>query len=171
MLALLVKWIKCRVTADHKSAFSRAQEQWVLIKGTKGFIGQIGGWNTLDPLESCILSFWESEECYKDFMIYVHDQIFENSQQQGTYEHISVTLYTRIETIGPADFFQNGQFLHVVEDFPLKKKLPVQEQGMLSGVICQNQTQPNRYLYASLWEQDLKNVGIQVNLNTAWTVL
>jgi heme-degrading monooxygenase HmoA len=171
VLLLLVKWIKCKVNVEKKTAFSTAQEQWKLVKGTKGFLGQIGGWNSLDPLESCILSIWESEESYKEFMTHVHDQIFQNSQQQGTYEQISVSLYAKIDTLGPADFFQNGQFLQVVENFPFKKKLPVLEQGMLSGMVCRHQAQTEQYLYASLWNHDFKELGIQVKLNEAWTVL
>ncbi len=54
---MLIKWIKCQVPVPHKLSFSKAQETWTAVKGTEGFLGQIGGWDIHGPTEAGILSF------------------------------------------------------------------------------------------------------------------
>ncbi|MCP5061126.1 MAG: DUF4937 domain-containing protein, partial [Ignavibacteriae bacterium] len=58
---MCLKWIVCEVENEFRAAFSKAQEEWVDTKNTKGFIAQIGGWDINNSNEACILAFWEDQ--------------------------------------------------------------------------------------------------------------
>lgn len=91
MVGLLVKYIKCEVEEEKKSAFSKAQEEWDRLAEVEGFLGQFGGWSGSG--EAVILGSWESREAYQYFMEHVHDTIFLENNQGKTYWSITVTLY------------------------------------------------------------------------------
>ncbi|MFE7064712.1 YdbC family protein [Sutcliffiella sp. NPDC057660] len=91
MEGLLVKYIKCEVEEEKKSAFSKAQEEWDHLAEVEGFLGQFGGWSGSG--EAVIFGFWESREAYQYFMEHVHDTIFLENKQGKTYRSITVTLY------------------------------------------------------------------------------
>lgn len=92
-IKMLIKWIRCQVEPENKERFRIAQARWRALHGLPGFLGQAGGWNEQNPLEACIVSFWESEELYRNFMKHDHDAILEKTEQIHTYSQISVLLY------------------------------------------------------------------------------
>lgn len=168
---MLIKWIRCQVTENQKSPFSLAQEQWSLVKGTNGFLGQIGGWDLRNPLEAGILSIWEDSLAYHRFMKDVHDHIFEKNQQKETYKKIFVNIYETIASVGQIDMttlFGEGDFLRVAECYVNEGKNNHFEEmqfnvwntgmtsspGMRSGLFCRHQTANDTYLVATLWENE-----------------
>lgn len=88
---MLVKYIRCQVEEEQKSAFSKAQEQWGRLSEVDGFLGQYGGWSGSG--DAVILGFWESRHAYQNFMEHIHDIIFLENKQGATYRSISVRLY------------------------------------------------------------------------------
>ncbi|GAX89665.1 YdbC family protein [Effusibacillus lacus] len=89
---MILKWIVCKVPDDKKEKFSSSQEEWSSLKGVRGFIGQIGGWDQRDKTDACILALWRDLESYRLFMDKEHDQIFHKNGQQQTYSSITVSL-------------------------------------------------------------------------------
>jgi hypothetical protein len=90
---MLIKWIQCQVKENSRDAFSKGQQEWKPLTNVEGFIAQFGGWNITNPNEACILALWKNEETYKSFMKNHHDSIYEQTKQQGTYDHIKVQLF------------------------------------------------------------------------------
>ncbi|WP_064093541.1 YdbC family protein [Rossellomorea aquimaris] len=115
---MLIKWIRCGVKKENKLLFSKGQEAWSTLKKTEGFIGQIGGWNKENPLEACIISMWKNSICYENFMRNVHDDIFKKSNQEKTYNKISVSLFNGSSMYKESGFTNtmcNGDTLKVAE--------------------------------------------------------
>jgi hypothetical protein len=90
---MLIKWIRCQVAPQDKQRFGSAQARWHELHGLPGFLGQVGGWNARNPLEACVVAFWEDELSYRHFMEHAHDAIFERTGQLHTYSSISVQLF------------------------------------------------------------------------------
>ena len=90
---MLVKHIICTVAPNNRRAFSEAQETWIQIRNTRGFIGQLGGWALTDGTAAHILSFWKNEIDLKNFMDHLHDTIFNNNRQVETYDSITISHY------------------------------------------------------------------------------
>lgn len=89
------KWIVCEVRENLKEEFSAAQQKWDAVKKCKGFITQLGGWDS-ESGKACILGIWEDENYYNNFMNSLHDIITEENKQEKTYEKISVNLLRSI---------------------------------------------------------------------------
>jgi quinol monooxygenase YgiN len=184
---MLLKWIVCTTPKEMQTAFSVAQEQWAALKGLQGFLGQVGGWDTRNPLQAGILSCWQDEIAYQHFMRHVHDDIYQRSYQQQTYLSISVTLFNDILAIpgSATDFLSalsQGSILRVTDSqvFPEQGQAFEQNQrmiwnpgmaeagGMLGGACAQAIGDPLRYLVASLWGDEQSH---QAYLQTAFPVL
>lgn len=168
---MLIKWIKCQVDEKSKLPFSDGQERWSKLKKSKGFLGQIGGWDKNKALEAGIISFWKDSYSYNKFMENQHDDIFENSNQRNTYQNISVKIYEKMFDISSTDitrFLSDGNLLRIADccvdinkqpDFEQKQKEVwnkgmTDSSGMLAGVFCRSQKQNEMYLVASLWENN-----------------
>ncbi|MED1781851.1 YdbC family protein [Brevibacillus fortis] len=174
---MLIKWITCKVTESQKQTFSLAQEKWRPLEGIEGFLGQIGGWNQDQPLEACILAFWEDIHHYQAFMEKYHDPIFHQSGQCQTYEAISVKLFSKIVDMDERnilDVLENGEILRVV----CAKDGMSATEAMLGGVVAQSQKNSIEYLSASLWKKDCSQVNeneqppdYSVILEPAWRVV
>ncbi|MBD1373057.1 YdbC family protein [Hazenella sp. IB182357] len=91
---MFTKWIKCSVSENNRSSFTKAQAQWFALRGIHGFVGQVGGWERRHPTEAIILSFWKDAMHYQQFMDLIHDEIVLTNQQVGTYDHIVVKTFT-----------------------------------------------------------------------------
>jgi heme-degrading monooxygenase HmoA len=176
---MLLKWIRCEVDEEKKTAFSAAQEKWRDLKGCPGFLGQIGGWNAAETQEACILAFWENLNFYQSFMSDKHDEIFEQSGQKGTYQKISVDIVEvkqSINHMSMTEVLQKSKMLYVVHSNRLKEKQTLshtikQDKHILATFLSENQL---AVLCASL-ELSLsewKNTPhTQVKLESAWTVV
>lgn len=168
---MYVKWIKCEVEEHSKAAFSNAQAKWEKLKKLDGFLGQIGGWDQQNPNEAGILAFWKDQHAYDSFMKYSHDEIYEKSGQIGTYKSISINFYERIFTINSKDithFLKEGDLLRVADCLVYTNKIQefmdaqkevwnkgmAESPGMLAGVFCKSLKQSERYLVASLWQNN-----------------
>ncbi|MGK5506750.1 YdbC family protein [Brevibacillus formosus] len=154
-MEMLIKWITCKVSESQKQSFSLAQEKWRPLEGIEGFLGQIGGWNQDQPLEACILAFWENIHHYQSFMEKEHDPIFHQSGQSETYEAILVELFSKSDdrqVRGILEDIAASQILHVahVEE---KGEFP-EAEGMLGGVVGQSLKNSNQYVKASLWKHE-----------------
>jgi quinol monooxygenase YgiN len=184
---MLLKWIVCSTSKEMQAAFSITQEQWAALKGLQGFLGQIGGWNSKNPLQAGILSCWQDEKSYQRFMQYEHDRIYQQSDQGKTYLSISIALYKDILAIpgSAVDFLSalsQGSVLRVTDShvFPEQRQVFEQNQrtiwnpgmaeagGMLEGACAQAMDNPSRYLVASLWS-DMQ--AHQIYLQTAFPLL
>ncbi len=178
---MFVKWIVCRVMPEQRQAFSSSQEKWAALTGTDGFIAQLGGWNSSDPFEACIMGIWSDAEHYRHFMENVHDTIYEKSGQKETYHSIDISFYRKVMDIpGEARDFQSSimgaKWLRMANPLIYRERVrhfeEVQKKvwnpgmaaagGMLGGVFaraeeveqyCEKQM-VIRYLTASLWEND-----------------
>ncbi|TKI59058.1 DUF4937 domain-containing protein [Brevibacillus antibioticus] len=174
---MLIKWITCKVSESQKQSFSLAQEKWRPLERNEGFLGQIGGWNQDQPLESCILAFWEDMQHYQSFMEKDHDQIFHQSGQSQTYEAISVKIFSKIVDMDERnilDALENGDILRVVR----AKDRMSETEAMLGRVVAQSQKNSMEYLTASLWKRDSSQVNeneqppdYSVILEPAWRIV
>ena len=89
---MFLKWIVCTVPDAMKDSFSEKQQKWREISNLSGFLGQVGGWDLKAPDDACILCLWKDQWTYNEFMEKHHDRIFENNNQNTTFEKIEVTL-------------------------------------------------------------------------------
>jgi hypothetical protein len=102
---MLIKWISCSVAISSEVGFSTAQSRWRQLKEVPGFIGQIGGWErTCTRLIAHIFGFWSNSACYEKFMDELHDEIYKETQQKGTYESIDIQIAELTEYIEEAIF-------------------------------------------------------------------
>ncbi|WP_099156953.1 YdbC family protein [Virgibacillus ndiopensis] len=92
---MLIKRILCNVNVNDARNFSEAQQKWNVLRDSKGFLGQIGGWSIKDTQTACIFSFWEDEEVYNYFMENEHDQVYVSSSQGSTFASINVDLFQK----------------------------------------------------------------------------
>jgi diacylglycerol kinase len=95
---MFIKRIICQVDQDQKKAFSKAQEQWANIRNTKGFMGQIGGWQVKNEPTAMIMSFWENSNTYEFFMKHIHDTITLQNKQNAYYNTITTSFYEGLQT-------------------------------------------------------------------------
>jgi hypothetical protein len=90
---MLIKWIECKVPVEDTGRFSGAQESWRRLCRVEGFVGQLGGWDTLEPDTACILGLWRSLDAYESFMAGPHDRIVAGSGQRECYRSVAVSLF------------------------------------------------------------------------------
>lgn len=100
-----------------------------------------------------------------------HDEIFEKSNQIHTYKNISVNIYEKMFEIGSTDItklLNKGNILRIADccvdlnkEIHFKKckkkvwnKGMVDSTGMLAGVFCKGLRKHEKYLVASLWDND-----------------
>jgi hypothetical protein len=95
---MFIKRIVCQVDQDQKKAFSKAQEQWANIRNTKGFVGQIGGWQVENESTAVIISFWKNSNNYEFFMKHIHDGITHQNKQDAYYNAIKTSFYESLST-------------------------------------------------------------------------
>ncbi|MFC7441195.1 YdbC family protein [Laceyella putida] len=88
---MLLKWITCAVPPQTREAFSEAQAKWAPLRTAPGFHGQLGGWSHPDPTHAHLLAFWQDQAHYDYFMRHLHDPLYEQTGQAGTYSGIAVT--------------------------------------------------------------------------------
>ena len=181
---MYIKWIVCQVKEGMNEAFSHAQEQWMETAQAEGFIAQSGGWDVLRENEACIVSFWESRAYLEEFMVTMHDRIFEENHQSDTYHTISVTHFeSLLEMEGQAaslpEAIRHSSLLRIagcdvrpesVEHFEAMQQsvwLPgmKQSEGMLGGLFSRAVELAPRYLVSTFWdteEHHLRYVGGKV---------
>ncbi|TCS96423.1 DUF4937 domain-containing protein [Hazenella coriacea] len=169
---MLIKWIVSTVSTQQKDTFHQCQRGWQEMNKAPGFIIQFGGWNLKNPEEACIVSMWENQDKYDQFMNIMHDQIYEKSGQSGTFEHLEVHLFEkwcninggRVEQVF-VPCVQAGQTIRIadclVKENHLEHYLMMQESvwnlglgnapGMVKGVFARSLTSLNRYLVLSCW--------------------
>lgn len=82
---MLLKWIICEVPENNREAFANTQQDWRKLKTVAGFLGQVGGWDSREQNQACILGFWADAQAYAAFMEREHDLIYGQSGQKGTY--------------------------------------------------------------------------------------
>ncbi|MEE9430030.1 MAG: YdbC family protein [Melioribacteraceae bacterium] len=170
---MYLKWIVCEVENEFKSAFSEAQEKWFETKKTKGFMGQIGGWNLQYPTEACILSFWEDKNSLNYFMENIHYEIFNNNKQEKTYKSIYVNYFNlkfnmpgseidfarRIKTatfLRIADCKVKPEKVNHFEEVQKSIWLPGMRKtkGMLGGEFSISEKEMSRYLVSTFWDSE-----------------
>lgn len=121
---MYLKWIVCNVKKDMINEFSLAQEQWNQTAVAEGFVAQLGGWNSNNKNEACILSFWKHRKYLDNFMDHFHDQISENNQQKETYDSIQIDhfqLESELNKESIVEMIENSQVLFIA-DFLFKSK-------------------------------------------------
>jgi heme-degrading monooxygenase HmoA len=165
-----VKWIVCQVKKNCKSEFSSSQEQWIVSQYQSGFLGQVGGWNVKKENEACVISFWQNQLSYKNFMLELHDQVFYSNRQNETYENIEVQHFETILDMKGKDknFIQSikdGEYLRIadctVKLDKIKHFIKIQNEvwlpgmgkadGMLGGTFSRSIDNNNRFLVSTLW--------------------
>jgi heme-degrading monooxygenase HmoA len=95
---MLVKWIRCEVTA--RADFDRGQRVWTRLAEVPGFLGQCAGWGSGgDGFEIAhVLSLWADQAGYDRFMKGAHEALA--AAQESTYRKIDVRLFQRRQDIG-----------------------------------------------------------------------
>ena len=173
---MIVKWITCEVPDEKREQFSAAQEKWTKLKEAPGFIGQVGGWDSIYPEKAYIIAFWEDEHSITEFMNELHDSLIAESGQNNTYEKLK-TNYFNSQTLleGEAesitDAIENSYFLRVAdcivrsdgtrhfEDVQTSVWLPgfKKADGMQSGMFSKGQGDQNRYHLSVFWDYKTSN--------------
>lgn len=173
IIPMIIKRIRCKVKEDHRHKFYLDQQQWRVLNGVQGFLGQFGGWSKDDHLTACIYSFWASEEHYDFFMKEVHDNIFINSGQGKTYSSINVTLF--IEKMAfpnnkliISQMLSGTEFIRIaavqVKEDKVKHFEDMQlnvwnmemsrTEGMQGGIFARSIKEDNSFLVLSGWENE-----------------
>lgn len=170
---MLMKWITCRVAAERREAFSRAQAKWDAIRSAPGLVGQLGGWDRRHADTACILAVWRDSDSYDRFMAEVHDRVAGASGQASTYESMQVRFFSsemkmpgRLGDLAQA--IPGGRFLRVAECrvaesrvehfFEAQKRVWIpamaESEGMLGGYFSADTTAGDRFLVVTLWDSD-----------------
>jgi len=133
---MYIKWIVCEVKEGMKKAFSKAQEQWAVTSHSKGFVGQIGGWELNNKNTACILSFWENQEYLEHFMANLHDKVFFNNNQADYYDSIHVEYYTTTSSVSMTEVSLLGQ-INTATFFQVNMldTLPNRRRFMMTGKL------------------------------------
>lgn len=167
---MLVKWIDCDVSADNRTAFSRAQERWTGLATSRGFLTQAGGWD-LGSRHAIVVSIWKEAEAYQAFMQHQHDDFVAANRQQDTYRSCRTSLFEELlEMHGSSDrqfseCLDQGAVLRAAdcelhpgraghfEQAQASWATAMREAGMLAGLFCKlsGSSEPDRYLVLSLW--------------------
>ncbi|MGR3762989.1 YdbC family protein [Rossellomorea sp. NS-SX7] len=175
---MIIKRIICKVNESKKEAFFDSQKQWRSLSEVKGFLGQLGGWNTADPLTACIYAFWKTQREYDVFMEEVHDGIVDRSGQIDTYESIEVSFFQEKLEIpgmeaGMSEFVARTNYIRAT--LPQAKEEAVQRftdmqakvwnpgmqksEGMLGGTFAFSQKQRNLCLVLTGWKSEADHRG------------
>jgi heme-degrading monooxygenase HmoA len=167
---MIAKWIVCRVSESHRSAFAAAQRLWSGMSGCNGFSGQFGGFC---GEHAHIVGLWSQRELYDQFMSCRHDVIARENRQHEFYSHIHVSVLGKVmelpgECASLAEAVTSAVFARLavrevhesnVEHFlamqrdvwaPAMAKAP----GMLGGACWSFEGQPSRFLVSSLWRSE-----------------
>ncbi|MEG9295154.1 YdbC family protein [Mangrovibacillus sp. Mu-81] len=175
---MIIKRISCKVKESKKEAFFDHQKQWQPLSEVNGFLGQLGGWSTAEPLTACIYSFWKTQREYAFFMEEIHDEIVDRSGQRGAYESIDIRLFEEnLENAGMAagilDIVVRANYirasLSLVKDAAVRHFADMQEivwnpgmqksEGMLGGTFAFSQKQRNLCLVLTGWESEAVHRG------------
>ncbi len=165
---MYIKWIVCEVKPKREKEFSILQEQWIAIQNSKGFIGQVGGFDNNHKRNACIISFWDNEASLRLFLEDKHDQIFNSINQSKTYNTIQVD-YFNFEINSNESFdllavaLKNAKILYVAElDIKSNKIDKVREElpvtylqnalGMLGGSISIDTNNSSHCLVSTFWD-------------------
>lgn len=173
---MIVKWIECEVPEELKDKFSAAQEKWTKLKEKPGFIGQVGGWDSIYPEKAYLIAFWEDEESIREFMLDGHDELVKETGQENTYENLAINYFaSQTELEGEAgsliDAIENSNFLRVAdcivrsdgtkhfEDVQKSVWLPgfKKAPGMQGGLFSRGQGDQNRYHLSVFWNYQKSN--------------
>lgn len=172
---MLVKWILCQVDAARRPAFDVAQAAWFPIQEVDGFLGQCGGWQSLEDSSpcACILGLWSSAEHHADFLRDgPHDTLLASSGQSKTMRSWRTTLFSSLcampgeypDLVQALDHAPEGAFLRVADcevsaarstafrNAQEQDWLPAMRatDGMLGGMFSQEG--PGRFLVTTLWK-------------------
>lgn len=169
---MIFKWIHCKVASDNKEAFSKAQSKWNAIAKAKGFVGQLGGWDTKDTFSAYIISLWEDQESFNNFMRNLHDEIVANNNQNKTYLQCNVNFFDPILPMPGkyqdlASSISESKYMRVADCYvkankvshfkEVQKKIWIPEmaksKGMLGGQFSVDRNN-NRFLVTTLWDSE-----------------
>jgi hypothetical protein len=175
---MIIKRISCKVKESKKEAFFDHQKQWQPLSEVKGFLGQLGGWSTAEPLTACIYSFWRTQREYDFFMEEIHDGIVDRSGQRGSYESIDVRLFEEnLEIAGMAagipEVVERANYIRAahsqvkedaVEHFEEMQRNVwnpgmQKSEGMLGGTFAFSQKQRSLCLVLTGWESEAVHRG------------
>ncbi len=179
---MYVKWIVCDVNKEKKKEFSNAQQMWEKIKFTPGFVGQMGGWNTKNSNQACIISIWKDKLASDYFMKKIHDEVYKESNQKQTYNTVDISYFDTIIDISGNEnklikSLKTAKILRVA-DCLVKSDCQdnfeeVQKSvwnvgmknagGMLFGKFLKNKAIDNRYLVATFWDSQYSHVSYVQN--------
>ncbi|MBI4674990.1 MAG: YdbC family protein [Chloroflexi bacterium] len=167
---MLIKWIVCCVPLTTRAEFAQAQCQWTPLSKLDGFLGQIGGWNSREPEQACILACWRDQAAYNAFMQNMHDAISDASAQHKTYDAIQVMLAEMVfpmtgKTAGLVAALPQGGVLRVADCIVSAERQAHFENvqravwtpamaaadGMLGGAFSRVRAATPRYLVTSIW--------------------
>ena len=170
---MLIKLIQCRVSEDQREPFGRGQAQWCVLSGCSGFCGQFGGWVIEDEGLAVIIGLWSDDDAYDAFMRDVHDRVFDDNGQRGTYESIDVSLWDSVLPIpGSASSISAGigsagavrlarcrvrpdRVDHFIEmQRTIWNPGMAAAGGMLTGLFSESSEREHEFLVCTLW-QDL----------------
>jgi heme-degrading monooxygenase HmoA len=168
---MYIKWIVCKINKDNKEAFSNAQKQWLKSSDAEGFIAQAGGWDLNNDGTACIIAFWQSKEHLDNFMIELHDEIYDASRQAETYEPLEISHFNSLLTIESksssiTEAIKKGRLLRIADSHikPIrldhfekaqkKVMLPGMKgsDGMLEGNFSKAADDSPRYLVSTFWD-------------------
>ncbi|MCB9451267.1 MAG: YdbC family protein [Anaerolineaceae bacterium] len=163
---MILKWMRCTVEAADRAAFHEAQQAWRTLAGLPGFRIQVGGWNSQNPAEACILGVWADQAAYESFMQHHHDRIADTSGQATTYRAITVTFLDVLGQTGEPAALAGAACLHIAHSvlYPGREThfreaqrtvwLPgMQGAGMVAGLFGMAQSAEGApvYLTVSAW--------------------
>jgi heme-degrading monooxygenase HmoA len=131
---MLVKLIFCEVPHEQKDSFSEKQKEWKKLKEVKGFIRQEGGWVVSgDQNIAVIIAFWQSNECYEDFMEHSHDEIINDAHQADTYTSITIKIFNAQHVPEIMDVHRDIKTLQLNKDVTQDQILLESETVIING--------------------------------------
>ncbi|SDL87774.1 YdbC family protein [Sediminibacillus halophilus] len=167
---MIIKKISCHVPPEAKQVFSEQQAMWNALKQCNGFLGQFGGWEETNSYTASIYSFWETLDDYRHFMEHTHDSIVEGTNQQKTYNSISIDLFERQFNLSEErdiyNVLEKAHFVRIALATVKCEFIPrfiyfqqgiwnpgmQQAEGMLGGVFARSREVENQFLVLSGWK-------------------
>ncbi|WP_169303103.1 YdbC family protein [Thalassotalea mangrovi] len=169
----IIKLIRCNIKKGRERDFSRGQLAWRELSKCDGFEGQLGGWTKSD--DAVVLGGWSSQEHVRHFMSSIHDNIYDKSNQSGTYSHCNVQYFEKVLDItstgsGRAASQQSIFQLTLCREVEAIDRFMRDQKwlwnpslgnakGMLSGVVARSLAHRDQFLVVTRWNSNRNYQG------------
>jgi heme-degrading monooxygenase HmoA len=164
---MLFKLIVATVPNDLRAQFSESQAAvWSGLESIPGFLAQIGGWEMARQSCAIVVTYWQNEKFYSEFMQQQHDSFAD--RQRDMYSPLQVSTGHVIMTIKETDprvaiaeaglvrisdltLRPDSSPLFLAMQFDIWRPGLVSSGGMLGSTLSRLGRLPDRFASATFW--------------------